>query len=124
MLREGKTVSYPFPILSMPSTPAEQLLCAKLAIADLPPARPVWNGETYAHDRIRVETYLSSDLREHAVAYLTAGLFEQHDKSRFETTAISFDAGSCDPEIGRRVTGVIRSFHRRCRRRAIRTSPN
>jgi protein O-GlcNAc transferase len=108
MLREGKTVSYPFPILSMPSTPADQLLCAKLVIADLPPARPVWNGEVYAHDRIRV-AYLSSDLREHAVAHLTAGLFEHHDKSRFETTAISFDAGS-DTEIGRRIRASFDRF--------------
>ncbi|MGB7178704.1 MAG: tetratricopeptide repeat protein [Xanthobacteraceae bacterium] len=108
MLREGKTVSHPFPILSMPATPADQLLCAELAVADLPPARPVWNGETYAHDRIRV-AYLSSDLREHAVAYLTAGLFEQHDKSRFETTAISFDAGR-DSEIGRRVKASFDRF--------------
>ncbi len=108
MLRGGKTVSYPFPTLSMPSTPSDQLLCAKFAIADLPPARPVWNGEVYAHDRIRV-AYLSSDLREHAVAYLTAGLFEQHDKSRFETTAISFDAGG-DSEIGRRVKASFDRF--------------
>ena len=107
-LRQGKTVSYPFPTLSMPSTPSDQLLCAKFAIADLPPARPVWNGEVYAHDRIRV-AYLSSDLREHAVAYLTAGLFEQHDKLRFETTAISFDAGG-DSEIGRRVKASFDRF--------------
>ncbi|HUC52119.1 MAG TPA: tetratricopeptide repeat protein [Xanthobacteraceae bacterium] len=108
-LREGKPVSYPFPILSLPSTPADQLRCAKLAVADLPPARPVWNGEVYAHDRIRV-AYLSSDLREHAVAYLTAGLFEHHDKSRFETTAISFDAGGRDSGIGRRIRAAFDRF--------------
>ena len=108
MLREGKTVSYPFPALSVPSTPADQLLCAKFAIAELPPARPVWNGELYAHDRIRV-AYLSSDLREHAVAHLTAGLFEHHDKSRFETTAISFDAER-DSATGRRVKAAFDRF--------------
>jgi protein O-GlcNAc transferase len=108
-LRQGKPVSYPFPILSMPSTPADQLLCAKLTIADMPAVRPVWNGEIYAHDRIRV-AYLSSDLRDHAVAYLMAGLFEHHDKSRFETTAISFDAGGRDSEIGRRVKAAFDRF--------------
>jgi protein O-GlcNAc transferase len=108
MLRQRKPVSYPFPILSMPSTPADQLLCAKLAIADLPRVRPIWNGEIYSHDRIRV-AYLSSDLREHAVAYLTAGLFEHHDKSRFETTAISFDVKQ-DSEIGRRVKAAFDRF--------------
>jgi protein O-GlcNAc transferase len=108
-LREGKPVSYPFPILSLPSTPADQLLCAKLAIADMPAVRRVWNGEVYAHDKIRV-AYLSSDLREHAVAYLTAGLFEHHDKSRFETTAISFDAAGRDSEIGRRINAAFDRF--------------
>jgi predicted O-linked N-acetylglucosamine transferase (SPINDLY family) len=108
MLREGKTVSYPFPVLSTPSTPADQLLCAKLAIAALPPAPTVWNGEIYGHDRIRV-AYLSSDLREHAVAHLTAGLFEHHDKSRFETTAISFDAER-DSATGRRIKAAFDRF--------------
>jgi protein O-GlcNAc transferase len=108
MLRESKPVSYPFPILPLPSTPADQLLCARLAIADMPSVRPVWNSEVYSHDRIRV-AYLSSDLREHAVAYLTAGLFEHHDKSRFETTAISFDARQ-DSAIGRRVRAAFDRF--------------
>jgi predicted O-linked N-acetylglucosamine transferase (SPINDLY family) len=108
MLRQDKPVSYPFPILSMPSTPADQLLCAKLAIADMPAARRLWNGEVYSHDRIRV-AYLSSDLREHAVAYLTAGLFEHHDKSRFETIAISFEAEK-ESAIGRRIKASFDRF--------------
>ncbi len=33
---------------------------------------------------------MSADFHEHATAYLAAGLFEQHDKSRFDVTAISF----------------------------------
>jgi protein O-GlcNAc transferase len=94
--------------LSLPSTPADQQLCAKFAIAELPPVRPVWNGEIYAHDRIRI-AYLSSDLREHAVAHPTAGLFEHHDKSRFETTAISFEA-EWDSPTGRRVKAAFDRF--------------
>jgi predicted O-linked N-acetylglucosamine transferase (SPINDLY family) len=108
MLRENKPVSFPFPILCLPSTPADQLLCARLAVADMPQVPQVWNGEIYPHGRIRV-AYLSSDLREHAVAYLTAGLFEHHDKSRFETTAISFDTKQ-DSQIGRRVQAAFDRF--------------
>ena len=112
MLREDKPVTFPFPLLSLPSTPADQLRSAKLAMADLPPVPRLWhdgvNAQAYTHERIRV-AYLSSDLREHAVAYLTAGLFEHHDKARFETTAISFDTepGS---EIGRRVQAAFDRF--------------
>ncbi|MBB1073369.1 tetratricopeptide repeat protein [Rhodoferax sp. 4810] len=47
-----------------------------------------WNGEQYQHARIRI-AYISPDLREHPVGHLTVGLFEQHDKTRFETIAIS-----------------------------------
>jgi len=34
--------------------------------------------------------YLSSDFHDHATAILMAGLFEQHDRSRFETFAFSY----------------------------------
>jgi predicted O-linked N-acetylglucosamine transferase (SPINDLY family) len=50
--------------------------------------RPLWNGERYRHDKIRL-AYVSPDLREHPVGHLMAGVFEHHDKSRFELTAIS-----------------------------------
>jgi protein O-GlcNAc transferase len=54
------------------------------------PPRPVslWNGERYRHDRIRL-AYVSPDFREHPVGHLMAGIFERHDKARFETIAIS-----------------------------------
>lgn len=40
------------------------------------------------HDRLRIG-YFSADFRNHAVAALTAELFETHDRSRFEITAFS-----------------------------------
>ena len=40
------------------------------------------------HRRIRIG-YFSADFREHAVAILMAGLFEEHDRSKFEVTAFS-----------------------------------
>ena len=57
--------------------------------------RQLWLGERYRHDRIRV-AYLSPDLREHPVAHLMTGVFEHHDRARFETIAISLgiDDGS------------------------------
>lgn len=51
-------------------------------------AKPLWNGEIYRHERIRL-AYVSPDLREHPVGHLMAGIFEHHDKGRFETIAIS-----------------------------------
>jgi predicted O-linked N-acetylglucosamine transferase (SPINDLY family) len=55
----------------------------------------LWRGERYSHDRIRI-AYVSADFRLHPVATLAAGVFEHHDRSRFETIAISLglDDGS------------------------------
>jgi predicted O-linked N-acetylglucosamine transferase (SPINDLY family) len=57
---------------------------------------PLWRGEVYRHDKIRV-AYLSADFRTHATAMLMAGVFEAHDRTRFETTAISFSADDKSP---------------------------
>ena len=90
-VRAGEPVSAPFPLLGMASTAADQLQCAKRYMQDRLAFPAVWRGETYRHDRIRV-AYLSADLHEHPVAYLMAGLFEHHDRSRFEVTALSLGA--------------------------------
>src|SRR5262249_46546503 len=54
-----------------------------------PPRAALWRGERYRHDKIRLG-YLSADFRNHAVASLTAAVFEHHDRARFETIAFSF----------------------------------
>jgi predicted O-linked N-acetylglucosamine transferase (SPINDLY family) len=71
-------------------------------------AKQIWQGEKYNHDRIRV-AYLSADFRQHAASFVMAGMFECHDRSRFEMTAISFgvDDGS---EIRRRVKASFERF--------------
>ena len=89
-VRDGKSSAPPFTFLAIPSSPDDQLQCAKLWVAEkYPPSqKPIWRGEHYRHDRIRV-AYVSADFHQHATSYLMAGMFECHDKSRFEITAIS-----------------------------------
>jgi protein O-GlcNAc transferase len=88
-VRAGKKATTPLVMLSADPSPADQLTCARTFVADkyaavaLPPVR-----RARPHDKIRL-AYVSADLRDHAVAFLTAGLFERHDRARFETTAIS-----------------------------------
>ena len=94
-IKRGASV-YPFTILAFSFSLDEQLRCARLFSKRYPlSARPFWRGETYSHDRIRV-AYVSTDFRQHAVASILAGMFEDHDKSKFEVTAISIgpDDGS------------------------------
>jgi len=89
-LAHGARTSPPFPLLATPAGPQRQRQCAEQYIADRhPPAEvPLWRGERYACDRIRV-AYLSADLHDHATAHLAAGLFEAHDRTRFEIVAVS-----------------------------------
>ena len=90
-IRKGIAASAPFAFLSVPSSSAEQLQCAKLVNQmECPPSdEPIWQGERYDHSAIRV-AYLSGDFRDHPVSYLMANVFERHDRKAFETIAISF----------------------------------
>ena len=104
--------------------PALQRSCAGTYIRDrikvMPP--PLWQGERYSHDKIRL-AYLSADLHQHATAYLTAELFERHDRERFEihcSSPFGEDDGSSDAgAIGQGVRSFPSMFsrHRRLRKR-------
>lgn len=67
--------------------------CAELSMekgnASALPAVPSTGARGISDQRIRV-AYLSADFHAHATAYLMAGVFEQHDRSRFETYGVSF----------------------------------
>lgn len=90
--RRGEFVIDPVGMASISDTPEEQLECAQIWARDrCPVVPPLWTGEAYAHDRIRI-AYVSSDFRAHATAFLMAGIFEKHDRTRFEVTAISWSA--------------------------------
>jgi len=90
-IRSGRRCINPFAFLGVSESAQDQLLCSRIWVRDKHPASaaPVWNGERYRHERIRL-AYLSADLHEHVMAYRLAGLFEMHDPARFETTALSF----------------------------------
>jgi protein O-GlcNAc transferase len=90
-VRAGKAAIQPFTLLSISADPELQQRCARIfADEQFPPVvRRPWSGARHTHDRIRV-AYLSADFHTHATAMLTAGLFEAHDRKRFETIAISF----------------------------------
>jgi protein O-GlcNAc transferase len=90
-VRRGERADNPGSFMTHCDSAEEQLRCAQIFAADTcaidtapfdPPRRP-------AGERIRI-AYLSADFHAHATAYLTAGLFEAHDRSKFETFAISF----------------------------------
>jgi protein O-GlcNAc transferase len=109
-VEQGNANTEPFTLLAIPSSAQVQLQCAKLWISKHYPARqkPLWKGERYRHDRIRI-AYVSADFRQHATAYLAVGMFEFHDKSRFEITAISIGPDD-KSEMRHRLAGIFNSF--------------
>jgi len=66
------------------------------------------SGERSRHDRLRVG-YFSADFRCHAISYLTAELFEAHDRSRLELTAFSLGADTRD-EMRKRLEAAFDRF--------------
>lgn len=89
--RKRKGVS-PFIFLSLPSSAAEQLICAQTFGHTLAGSIPRVFSHTpgrRAEGKIRIG-YLSADYHQHATAYLMAELFERHDRQRFELTAYSY----------------------------------
>ena len=106
----GERAVAPFAFLAVSPSASAQLQCARTFVADKFPAAatPLWRGQRYQHDRIRL-AYLSADFREHPLAHLMAELFERHDRQRFETIAVSFgpDAPS---QIRSRLEGAFDRF--------------
>lgn len=84
----GRPGLSPFTLLSDPSSRTEQRHCAErwsalfVAAGESRPSRSVSTG------KLRIG-YISSDFHQHATAFLAAGLFEQHDRSRFDVFGYS-----------------------------------
>lgn len=89
-VQAGKRVCKTLAFMSTSDAASDHLLAAKIFANHYCPRNPksLWQGERYRHDKIRL-AYVSPDLREHPVGHLMAGIFEHHDKSRFEIIAIS-----------------------------------
>jgi len=108
-VRAGKANCSPFVLLSLTDSPDDHLRCAQTWVAANHPitAKSVWQDKVYKHDKIRLG-YVSTDLRKHPIAYLTAELFELHDKKRFSVTAFSLGRDD-NSDIRRR---LVSSFDR------------
>lgn len=102
----GTSALSPFAFLSLPSTRAEQRACARNWVA--PIAATGHAAPSLARrERIRVG-YLSADFHTHATAFLAAGLFEAHDRQRFEIHAYSTGPDDRSPLRAR----LVRAFDR------------
>ena len=101
-IRSGQSADTPLAFLSVSDDPEVQSLCATLFTQDRfpAPAMPSTPNHGKVHERLRI-AYLSADLREHAVAYLMTGVFEQHDRSHFEIIALAWGSEETGPTAQR-----------------------
>jgi len=105
-----KSIVSPFVLLGYSGDPALQLQCARNYIENMVPSPPpLWSGQTWRHDKLRV-AYLSADFCSHPVAFLTAELFELHDRSRLEIIGVSFGVDDRS-EMRKRLIAAFNEFH-------------
>lgn len=93
-VESGMPMLSPFVLLSQPSTRTQQRRSADTWVASLlggvaPPTTLLRAGRAgFGEPRLRLG-YLSADFHTHATAFLAAGLFEHHDRNRFDVFAYS-----------------------------------
>jgi protein O-GlcNAc transferase len=97
----GRKPDLPFTFLAISDDPNRQQQCARAYAGAYPKVYGRLCGTPRARrERIRV-AYVSADFLEHPTAYLLAGVFEAHDRTRFEIIAVSLRADSTSPTARR-----------------------
>jgi protein O-GlcNAc transferase len=94
-VKSGTPLLSPFVLLGQPSTRAEQRRCAEAWSAALA-GTPSPGRRSLSSGKLRLG-YLSADFHTHATAFLAAGLFERHDRQRFEVVAYSIGPDDSSP---------------------------
>jgi protein O-GlcNAc transferase len=100
----------PFAMTGISDSPALQQQCAKNYLASVRPAQSAPLFRQSGHDRQKIRiAYLSADYHEHATAYLMAGLFEIHDREKFEIIGASFGPDD-NSDMRKRLHGAFDKF--------------
>ncbi|MBR1166932.1 tetratricopeptide repeat protein [Bradyrhizobium liaoningense] len=109
-IRAGKGGCQPFALLSIAALAEDQRRSADFWVERLLnlAGRKAVDAVPVQADKIRVG-YLSADFRSHPVSYLAAGLFEAHDRTRFETHAFSIGPAE-DSELRARLERSFDQF--------------
>ena len=107
----NEKVIEPFNLMGLIDDPALQIKAQKLRITgDHPKNHTLPTIDQYPkHPKIRIG-YFSADLREHPVGFLTAGLYEAHDRERFEVHAFSFGKIERD-KLNLRIKSGVDYYH-------------
>ena len=109
-IKQNRKATTVFSLLALTDGPTYHQLAAETWVNATHPENQVLKAldKKPKEARIRIG-YYSSELHEHATTYLIAGLFEHHDKNKFELIAFSFGPARID-EMRKRVVAVFDQF--------------
>ena len=95
-ITNGEKVISPFPLMALIDSPSLIQKAAKIYAESKYPLNPLLGPINQNNNqKIRI-AYFSADFHEHPVSYLTAELFELHDRNYFEIYAFSFGKNTND----------------------------
>lgn len=105
-----KKYSTSFAVLALTDSASTQLKASKIFVNDKQPLNSSLGfiSKSSRKDKIRIG-YYSADFREHPVSYLTAELFELHEKSKFELFAFYYGPADSS-DIHKRVSSAFHKF--------------
>ena len=89
-VRLGQRVARPFMFQAVSDNPEDLQACSRIWARDKffeVPSAPHDRAARKAHEKIRIG-YVSGEFREQATAILMAGLYEAHDRQKFEVIAV------------------------------------
>jgi len=106
----GLNASTPFPMLSAMDDPQLHLETAKLWTNDkYPRSNSLPAIRKREHPKIRIG-YFSPDFKDHPVSFLTAELFELHDRNQFEVFAFSLQPADSNNPVRKRLVAGFDKF--------------
>jgi protein O-GlcNAc transferase len=106
-IRAGKPTARPFVYQALSRSPADVQKCSRLYSAREFPAESTLSIFKKT-EKIRLG-YLSGEFKEQATAYLMAGLYEHHDREKFEVIAIDNTGPNASP-MRRRLESAFEKF--------------
>jgi protein O-GlcNAc transferase len=105
--RAGQRDIHPGTMLAYSNAPDVMLACAKVHAR--PASGPAWKAKPFAGPKIKL-AYCSADFHAHPMPRLLAGMFERHDREKFEVIAISFGPDDGSP-MRARLKAAFDQFH-------------
>ena len=109
-INEKKKSSTPFPVLQLYDSPSIQKNTAEIYVKEKFYKEKILNPISIVKKNKKIRLgYYSADFYNHAMSYLLAGLFKQHDKSKFELFAFSFGPEKND-EMSKKIPNYFNDF--------------